>query len=257
MNIIAAENYKIFKDKSFRILFLISIAYFLISGIAIKYVSGANGVSGISGMTAPYYMGTFAMYILIFCGITAGTYTVNDFDRGTIRNALSTGTGRVSYYLSKLYTMFLSCIIFTLASSVTFTISVTIFVGWNGAVSGHYVLNLLVFYAVFFAHMFSYCSLFLMIAFLIRNVGGVIAITLAYAMLLENLIVMALMMPNISFLNTIAENMPSKVMSGLLQFVEADTVMTSDFVMKAVSALIIAAITTIIGIMSFVKRDIK
>lgn len=257
MNIIAMENFKMFKDKSIRILLTVSIICFFGLGILMKLGSETDGASiVITGMTAPYSIVSFITFVIFFCGIIAGTNVVSDFDRGTIRNALSTGTSKVSYYLSKLYTMFLSCFILTVASTVIFTISVTIFVGWNGDISGYYILNLLVFYVVLLLHLFSYCSLFVMIAFLIRNVGGVLAITMLCTGI-ESIIIMILTLPNISFLNIIAENMPSIVISSLLQFVEADMVMTLDFAMKAIPALIIIAITISVGIMSFHKTDIK
>ena len=254
MNIIAVENYKILKDKSFRIFLLISAVFFLIFGISVK----ADGpFSGITGMTAPYYMQTFVVFILMLCGAMASIIVVNDFDKGTIRNVLSTGTSRVAYYLSKLYTMFLSCTILTLVSSIIFTITITILAGWNGTISGHYILNLLVFYVVLLIQMFSYCSLFVMIAFLIRNVAGAIGITYVYVAFLEGLIITMLTMPGIAFLDTIAEFMPSIVIGNLMQFVEADTIMTLNFAITAIPALIIVAITILVGIMSFKKRDIK
>lgn len=263
MNIFSAENYKILKDKSLKILLIVCIVSFFGLGLLLKVntsdnLEEAQEVFGIemSGRMSPYIFESFFIFIVICSGVLTGTYVVGEFDKGTIRNALTTGISKPAYYFSKLYIQLLACVVLTIASVSAFTISTTIFMGWNGNIDTHYIFSLLTFFGALLINIFSYSSLFLMVAFLVRSVGGVIAICLVYAMF-ENLIAQVLMTIKITAFNTIAQNMPYVILNNLIEFAKSDTILTADFAKTMIPAIIIMSVTIPIGLITFIKRDVK
>lgn len=270
MNIISAENYKMRKDLSLKILTVICALGFFGFGFLMKVMLDMSGDMiaaeadivaslfpvALSGKNSIFLLPQFYNIITICCGIFAGTYIVGEFDKGTIRNALTTGTSKVSYYFAKLYTQVIFCLFLTLVSVLAFGASLTLFVGWNAPFEGNYALSLLAFTGMMFLQFFSYTALFQMIAFLIRNVGGVIGICVAWVTL-ESLIVQLLAMTNISFLNKIAECLPYSALASLTRFAGNNTLLTADFAKFAIPAVIIIIVAIPIGLINFIKRDIK
>lgn len=265
MNIISAENYKMRKDRSLKVLFIICVVFFVFFGFAMKTMldisspgptDGGVFGSGIAGMTSPFLFSQFYNLITICCAVFAGASIVGEFEKGTIRNALTTGTGKASYYLSKLYSQLLSCKCLMLVSIIIFMASMTFFVGWGSFGGSNYPLTLFVFLLALLFQLFAYSSIFTMLAFLLRSTGGVIGLGIGYIMF-ESLIAQLLLLPNIALLDEISAKMPYSIIMGLASYVENDAVLTGDFLFTLVPAVIIIVITTAIGMFTFVKRDVK
>lgn len=252
---ISAENYKLRKDFSFKVLSLCALVGFIGLGILMKIVSAMNGASslGFNGATAPYSMHIFTTIFLMMLAVFTGTNTVAEFDKGMIKNALSSGIKKNVFYFSKFYIQMVATIVIVVISTLAFFGVNAILQGFGDFPKGNLLVNTLLYYLVFIVNLIAYISFFLMVAFLIRGIGGTISICIIFVSL-ESVFVQMLSSIDIDLVKTIITHMPFVVIMGI----KPDGPWSAGTVFsQTVGALAVIAITTSIGLLSFVKRDVK
>ncbi len=254
---ISAENYKLKKDFSFKVLALVCVLFFIaLSGI-MKAVASMDleadiGLSfqGINSLfTINAFYQTFTVCLAVFCG----TNVVAEFDKGIIKNALSVGTKKSVYYFSKLYSLIVLSITIIIISAVVLFGTNSLLQGVGTIETSNFIFKSLMYFLVYFINLISYGAFFLMISFLLRGVGGTISICVVYVFL-ESSITQLLRVLNNDVVTVIANHLPHSIISGMM--LETDWT-AGKFFSSIYGAVIVIIVTTIIGLVNFMKRDIK
>jgi ABC-2 type transport system permease protein len=111
----------------------------------------------------------------------------SEYSTETIKDPVSLGFSRGKIYISKLIMVSLGSILMMLVAILTTGITSIFIFGFYGAFSLYDFLLLL---RMFFIHVLlysAYGSIFLMIAFLIKNIGGTMAFTTFFSLILGSL----------------------------------------------------------------------
>lgn len=191
-------------------------------------------------------------------GTLAGIMVASDFRNGTVKNIISTGVERKRYYLTRLIGQYIICL-FVFLYSVIFYVVLRQFLGqsygwrllWN-----QYILKLLVFMLVVFVQLLAYESIYTVVAFLIRNTIVSVAICLAITYV-EAILTYMLRTVSIGWFHDFVGYLPGNVLQSLGVYIQQDSILSKEFILKIVSGFVIMAVSTGIGIISFLKRDVR
>ena len=126
-------------------------------------------------------LSTFAGDCKIFIAIVVSIFAASEFGFGTIKNIASRGFSRISIYFSKLIVSCFIALMIQLVYSIAYTSTATILWGF-GEVSASYWPETLKIVGLEFLLTFAYTAVFVMVAMLIRQSGGAIAINLCITM---------------------------------------------------------------------------
>jgi len=255
VNLIKANFYKIFRMKSFYICGCLGIA------VAVLYLLSVNSqlgdlppaLFGYTGVKALMYGVTAGS---LFCTIFISLFIPSEFSLGTIKNMISSGKSRLSIYFTKLimglfvvaaYTVMPALVAFSLGS----------FLWGPGELSRGDYLGLIRMVGLIILAEFAMQCLFIMVGFLVRRSGGTVAINLVSIMgtrvfvlpLIDSLVYKWLKIDTFS-----SEKYWPYTYSGefLALNISQETLVTGLLVCAA--AIIISSL---IGALTFVKRDIK
>lgn len=254
-NLLRSDLYRLFKSKSFYICMAVEACLFIL-GIVLMYLMQQseptmvlnNPTSGIDyGMSA-----LFGSELVMLIGIVIGIFVTSEFSHGTMKNVVSKGYSKVNIYLSKLITMIASSFIFLAVIILVGTISATIVTGNLGDFTSDYVLWIFKTLGIEMLLYAAVTSLFLMLSMIVKNLGGVIAINIIYAIMAERLL--------FNLLQYIVKNKIKFSEYSLLNNISlyaADNVSGSDYLRSAIVGLVVLVVTTAIGIWAFTKSDIK
>jgi ABC-2 type transport system permease protein len=191
LNLLRADFYKLRRSKSFFICLLMNAIY--VTYIIIDFGSSAHIKEQLSPSTFHWiYMlfkeKAFLPYsIPVFQAIFITMFITNEYSTGTIKDSVSLGFSRRKIYMSKLITVSVGSILIMLAA-IFLTVITSIFVfGIYGYFS---MYDFLLFIRMFLIQSLlytAYGSVFLMIAFLIKNIGGTMAFSIFFSLILGSL----------------------------------------------------------------------
>jgi len=259
-------------------------------------MEGLDGVFGGEGASSPS-SGFTVMYqiITILTAVLAGFFVCAEFDTGTIRNTLSVGKSRVKYYFSKMVTISLYTIIL---AAIATGLWVAFYIGFFGfdAPSGYAVSLLWLVLGQMLIYL-TYTSIFIMLAFLFRSMVATLVTAIAFAALLESILLMILQanfMSNFEFIShalplhnifvftgafegsllTYAANCSCEAIAlaegitdaiggfDLSSFIDMtcsyhDRTSMQEWFVAAVVCVVTIIITTVIGAYTFAKRDVR
>lgn len=194
-NVIKSDLYKLFRTKSFYICGLIAAvlsaigvlltpnAIKLMYGIEMTYSElkelGFNGLQVIRDG-----IGVISLLLTIMVSI----FISSEFSFGTMKNIASKGISRTSIYLSKLTTIAFSTIAYMLlCGGVAFAIGTIL---WGpGEFNKEVWQNLFRMLGLFLFAQIAFQSIFVMLGFLIRHTGGVVATNLAITLIFPQTII--------------------------------------------------------------------
>lgn len=190
-NLLRADFYKLRRSKSFFIC-LVILALF-VAYIIIDFSSSAHIKEQLSPSTFHWIYMLFKeraflpYFIPLFQAIFITMLITSEYSAGTIKDSVSLGFSRRKIYISKLITVSVGSILMMLVA-IFFTVITSIFVfGIYGSFST-YDLLLLVRMLLIQAMLYTaYGSVFLMIAFLIKNIGGTMAFSIFFSLILGSL----------------------------------------------------------------------
>jgi len=272
--LLSGELFKIRKGLALPITLLVNIAYLVfytaIVFFFVRFASdliSAEEVEAMDAMTGginlfPEYgvqalsasLAVFFQVIAICAAVLAGIWICDDFDGGTIRNLLSVGVSRTKYYFTKMLCIFVISIIFAIITTLLFTGVITLFFSFG--TTSISAVDLLMFFGGHLLTYLTYVSIFVMLAFLFRNVGATLGVGIAFAALLETILVMVLGMPFASSVSFLSNIFPYH---NLMQFSQVfiGAASTTDYLIAAAVCGVTVVITTAIGLYTFNKRDVK
>lgn len=191
LNLLSADFYKLKKSKSFYICLVILAA--IVSYIIADFSSSAHIKEQLSPSTFHWIYMLFEekaflpYFIPVLQAIFITMLITNEYSTGTIKDSVSLGFGRTNIYLSKLFTVSVGTMIMMFVA-IFFTGITSVFVfGIYGSFS-LYDLYLLVRMLLIQGLLYTaYGSVFLMMAFLIKNIGGTMAFSIFFSLILGSL----------------------------------------------------------------------
>jgi ABC-2 type transport system permease protein len=254
-NLLRSDFYRLFKSKSFYICMAVEACLFILGIVVLYLMQNSDPTMVITDPSSGIDYGMSAVFgsdLIMLIGIVIGIFVTAEFSHGTMKNVVSKGYSKIYIYLSKLITMIAASYIFIAVVILVGTISATIVTGNLGDFSGEYVGWMFKTLGIEMLLYASVTSLFLMLSMVVKNLGGVIAINIIYALMAERLIFTLLQyavkskikFTEFSLLNNIS-------------FYAADTATGSDYLRSAIVGLVVLAVTTVLGIWAFTKSDIK
>ena len=115
------------------------------------------------------------------------------------------------------------------------------------------IFRLIVFQIIIY---FAYASIFVMIAFICRNIGAIIGICIV-AVLSENILAQMFSQIEIPLLSTIIKSLPLTLLTKLGNaYPYNEPLTTGTYMYMALIAITLICTTTVIGISNFSTRDI-
>lgn len=191
LNLLRADLYRLRRSKAFFI--CLGLLAAIVSYIIGDFSSSAHIKEQLSPSTFHWiYMlfqeKAFLPYFMpVFQAIFITMLITNEYSTGTIKDPVSLGFPRTKIYLSKLMIVSLGSLVMMLVA-IFFT-SVTSIIVFG--IYGSFTMNdlLLLFRMLFIQGLLytAYGSVFLMIAFLIKNIGGTMAFSIFFSLILGSL----------------------------------------------------------------------
>lgn len=258
--LLRSDFYRLFKSKSFYICTAVAFSLFCLSLLMVELVYHmsdsnktmyANAIpkDGLSYGLSAFTDGSDAKMII---GIVIAIFVAAEFTHGTMKNVVSKGFSKIQIYLSKLITMIAAACIMLFVTSFVGTVFASIATGKVGHFSGDFVSQIFKTLGIEILLYAALVSLYVLVAMLVRNMGGAIAI---------NIIVISMFAPIIFQLGDVISKNKIKFTNYSLinniTFYGIETAKGSDYLRSVIVALVFLAVTIALGMFAFVKSDVK
>lgn len=191
LNLLRADFYKLKRSKSFYICLVIIalfVAYVIFDFSSSSHIKEQFSPSTFHWIYMLFEEKAFLPYFIpALQAIFISMLITSEYSTGTVKDAVSLGYNRTSIYLSKLLTVSIGTIFIILVAVFTTAITSILVFGIYGAFTMQdFILllrMLLIHYLLYTAH----GSMFLMIASLIKNIGGTMAFSIFFSLILGSL----------------------------------------------------------------------
>lgn len=191
LNLLRADFYKLKRSKSFY------ICLGLLAAIVVYIIGDFSSSAHIKEQLSPstfhwIYMlfqeKAFLPYFLpVFQAIFITMLITKEYSAGTIKDSVSIGFARTKIYLSKLITVSVGSMVMMLVAIFFTGITSIIVFGIYGSFSMYDLLLLVRMFLIQGLLYTAYGSVFLMIAFVIKNIGGTMAFSIFFSLILGSL----------------------------------------------------------------------
>jgi len=262
--LLRSDFYRLFRSKSFYICTTIVSALLCLSifmekwalKVATTQLEGMEGLpstlrfkDGISYGLIAFTGGDIQMFIAIFSAI----FITSEFVHGTMKNTISKGYHRALVYASKLITMIAALFIMIFVLFIASVIAGTIVTGEFGTFTAATVGELFSIIGIEMLLYTALTALFVMIAMIVRNNGGVIAINILGVISFGTLI--------FSLLEYLFDSKIKftefSIQYNISQFYMSMDLSSSTYIRALIVGLVYLIVSTGIGIFAFSKSDIK
>jgi hypothetical protein len=255
-NLLCSDFYRLFKSKSFYICTAVAMFFMGLSIFIVKWAAtmtskeeGGAAVSMMYKDGITYGITSFASSnVQLILSIIIAIFVTSEFTYGTMKNVVSKGFSKVQIYFSKLITMIAATLIIIFATVLTGTVCAAIITGKLGAVSPE-VLKIIGIETLLNT---ARASLFVLVAFLVRNLGGAIAINIIGVISIEPMIFMLL-----QYLAKNKIKFSDFSLSFNISCYFGSTVQTEDYIRSLIVGVVFLAVSIIAGIFAFQKADVK
>ncbi len=255
-NLLSSDFYRLFKSKSFYIctvvaMFFMALSIFVLNW-ATKATSGTENSASLSmiykdGIT--YGITAFASSnVQLILSIIVAIFVTSEFTYGTMKNVVSKGFSKLLIYFSKLITMVVATLIIIFATMLMGTVCAAILTGKMGALTPE-VLKIIGIETLLNT---ARASLFVLVAFLVRNLGGAIAINIIGVISIEPMIFMLL-----QYLVKSKIKFSDYSLSYNISYYLGNTIHTEDYIRSLIVGVVFLALSIIAGIFAFQKADVK
>lgn len=264
--LLKADIYKLLKNKSLYICSLICLAFAPISILILNFAKNLSqntelgqemAEAGVSALTIDFSSNigsAFTGNTPIFVAIILSLFIASEFSLGTIKNTASKAYSRTKIYLSKWITM----VVFSNILMILFALiyGILAYALWGYGTPGEgFMIELLKMTGLQILLNTALTSVFTMLAILIRQGGGAIAVNICLITFAAQLV---------SLGEYILQNITGNVIN-LSQYLLTTTTnevagmnLTSDLITRSlIMSVVYIAASLFIGIYSFNKRDIK
>lgn len=255
VNMIKADFYKLFRKKSFYVCGIIGIVISLLSILLINSSFGGFSPSffGYDGVKALFFGLPSGS---LFCTIFLSLFVTNEFSFGTIKNIISSGQNRISIYISKLIVALFISFTYTVLFGLSAFILGSNLWGLSELSRGDYlsiIRSILLVVLVEFAMQ----SVFTMIGFLVRKSSGTLTLNIVVSMFSKTFLFPILNLIAYKLFNvTNFESEKFWPTTYLSYFLSLD-IKTEDILLGLAVCGATIVISSIIGLVSFIQRDIK
>ena len=258
-NTLASDFFKLGKMKSVyigaAIMFVLILIVFA-SLVVVNHVADApeEGATSIFGNNLLFDFATTASIELMIT-IIIGIFIGKDFSNGTIRVAVAKGINRLSVYFSKV--VVIATLIFGyMAGSLLLCGIFTAIIGYDGAFTGLMFARLMRTFALAFVALMASASIYIMIAFLTRAPGAALGASLG-AYLLISFVVEILRLVGVIANNGLSEAVEYFPLQQLSVCASDQAMAVGEAMRLLFMPLAYTLISSFIGIITFLKRDIK
>jgi len=261
LNLISSDYYKLSKLKSvyigLAVMFLMTVINF-----ASLWVIKANiddmVITGKDYLFSTISTANIGLFVAIICGIFIG----KEFSDGIMRISVARGIKRIQIYLSKL-TVLISLVFIYSAILLIIGGIFTAITGYGFDFNGHEFGLIMRMFAFELLALISSVSIFTMFAFLLRSPGSTIGATIGFYLLISIITTVFSVIgsayiesdPNkYQLFNEICYFLPYQQSSIAMSY---DKLTTIQLVSAILMPIVYTLISNIIGIATFIKRDIK
>ncbi|WP_433941536.1 ABC transporter permease [Paenibacillus lautus] len=183
LNLLRAEGYKLRRSKLFYItlgcVVILTVIAVLQSSIGAEPDKGSGQANLVLRVYYPFHeVGLLPSMLPAFQAVFITMFLTAEFGTGTIRDAVVLGYRRVPIYLSKLAIASFGSVVMLAAALFSAFAAAFLVVGRSALFSFTELLALLRSMSVLVLLFLAFASLFVMLAFLIRNTGGTMAVCL-------------------------------------------------------------------------------
>lgn len=191
LNLLRADFYKLRRSKSFYICLVLTVL--LVAYIIIDFSSSAHIKEQLSPSTFHWIYMLFEekaflpYFIPVFQAIFITMLITNEYSAGTIKDSVSLGFSRTKIYMSKLITVSVGTVLLILVAIFTTGITSVFVFGIYGSFSMNDLLLLVRMLLIQLLLYTAYGSVFLMIASLIKNIGGTMAFSIFFSLIIGSL----------------------------------------------------------------------
>ena len=186
LNLLRADFYKLRRSKTFFI--CLGILALIVAYIIIDFGSSAH-IKEYSPSTFHWIYMLFQVpyFIPLLQSIFITMFITTEYSNGTIKDSVSLGFSRTKIYMSKLVTISMGSILMMLTAMLSIVItSIFVFGIYGSFLMGDLLLLVRIFIIKSLLYT-AYGSIFLMIAFLIKNIGGTMAFSIFFSLILGSL----------------------------------------------------------------------
>lgn len=259
-NLLQSDFYRLFKSKSFYIctlvaVFLMSLNLFILDW-SVKTLGDKNEMysvlpfkDGISYGLSVFSNSNVLMILAIFSAI----FVTAEFAHGTMKNAVSKGFNKLHIYLSKLVTVVVAGFILLFITAIVSSLYATFVTGSIGDFTGEYVGYIFKTMGIELLLNVALTAVLVMVAMVVKNLGGVIAIDVIGVLSLGSLFFMALEY----FLDSKIKFTEFDLLNNIAFYFVNQTAIGSDYIRSVIVGLIYFIIASTLGIFIFKKADVK
>jgi ABC-2 type transport system permease protein len=250
LNLLRSDFYKLKRSKSYYIclgIIALFVAYIISDFSSSKHIKEELSPSTFHWIYMLFQERAFLPYFVpLLQSIFITMLITTEYATGTIKDPVSLGFSRSKIYLSKLSMVSLATIFMLLLAIIVSGLTSILVFGFYGTFT---FLDMLLFIRMFLIQIVlytAYASLFLLISFLIKNIGGTMAFTIIFSLVLGSLASMvgnSLIGRILLIMNFSPTALPHPSQT--------------DLMLAMVVAISYLILTTGIGLYIFNKRDIK
>ncbi len=257
-NTLRADLYKLGKMKSVYIAAAIMFGLILIafaSIVVLSHFSEADSQEEIMALFGSSLLFGFAKsaYIELLVTIIIGIFIGKEFSDGTVRLIVARGADRLQIYFSKFITM-LILVLGYMAGSLLVCGVLTAIIGYSEPFTALVFARLMRTFGLSFVALMASVSIYMMIVFLTRSSGAALGASIGIYILIEIVVsIITLVLESKGFTDTI-KYFPLQQLSLCIsaQPMEVGNAMALLFMPIAYTL-----ISSFVGIITFLKRDIK
>lgn len=250
INLLRADIYKLFRNKSIYICSGLSCV-FLIMTLFIKYF--AYSYIGERDTMINSFPDIFRGNLITLLAIVVSILVSFDFSKGTVKNYISKGFKREEVYVSKFIVSFITFLLFVLVNFLMFCI-VSPFLFNFGEFTQSVAIGLFRMIGLEMLAFIAIISVFVFISMLIRTLNGAIAVNLSLPFFAS--IMLSLISSIVNKLLKIEFNVGEYFVFNY-PIILAKYSLENSLVIKSVFvSLATIAVTTLLGIIIFKKRDV-
>lgn len=253
VNLIKAEIFKLKKNKAFKVLAILIIAYALI--LSLLYTS-LLGDWLLSDADASFFgifvkcLGNVNVILYLVVSIFAGLFICNDFENKIVQNTISSGVSRLQFLFTKSVVYSISICLFMLIIPFITGILASTKYGF-GTITMAGLLKLIL---ITLAMIMVYTSLVLtcvLIAFSFKTVGATISISMVWFLIGLN--ICDTFLPRIKVIGKIFNYLPTNLYSSILSLDAS----FSSIQILLLSTVLVSLITFFITYILFKKSELK
>lgn len=250
INLLRADIYKLFRNKSIYICSGLSCV-FLIMTLFIKYF--AYSYIGERDTMINSFPDIFRGNLITLLAIVVSILVSFDFSKGTVKNYISKGFKREEVYVSKFIVSFITFLIFVLVNFLMFCI-VSPFLFNFGEFTQSVAIGLFRMIGLEMLAFIAIISVFVFISMLIRSLNG--AITVNLCILFFAPIVLSVISAIVSKSLTIKFNLGEYFVLNYPEMLAAYSLANGVVIRSVIVSIVTIAVTTLLGIITFKKRDV-